>query len=368
MKDIPADEEGRPEALPELAQSSHKTPQALATALAAGDAASVSWALDRIATETKAKEGYDHPVRADLLLIVDQLDELFDADVGEAERLSFAKALAALAATGHVWVVATLRTDLYERLQQTPALLKLKQKGVAYDVAPPGAAELAEIVRKPAEAAGLGFDRDKASGRTLDERLLADADRPDMLPLVQFALQELFDRREAKGEETLLTFAAYREIGGLDGAIDKRAEVAVASLGATELAALPRLLRQLAVPARGKDGPATLTIRPVPFAEAAPEEASMRLVNALIDARILLSSGEEDRERSPRARARAQELEAGIRHRAQRRRFLSHARARGRAARALARGRQIGRSVDSAGASAGRGAEALQGIWLRSQT
>ena len=46
-KDIPAEEEGRAIALPELAKSSHKTPQRLATALAAGDAASVAWALER---------------------------------------------------------------------------------------------------------------------------------------------------------------------------------------------------------------------------------------------------------------------------------------------------------------------------------
>jgi tetratricopeptide (TPR) repeat protein len=293
VKDIPADEEGRPEALPELAQSSHKMPQRLATALGAGDAASVSWALEKIAEEAKAKEGYDRPVKADLLLIVDQLDELFGADVGEAEREAFAKALSALAATGHVWVAATLRTDLYERLQQTPALLDLKQKGAAYDLAPPGAAELAEIVRKPAEAAGLSFGRDESTGRTLDEQLLADADRPDMLPLMQFALQELFERREVKGEDTLLTFAAYQEIGGLDGAIDKRAEAAVASLGETEQAALPRLLRQLAVPAREKDDAATLTIRSAPLAEAAPDETSKRLVKALIEARILLSSGKK---------------------------------------------------------------------------
>ena len=76
-----------------------------------------------------------------------------------------------------------------------------------------------------------------------------------------------------KDDETLLTFAAYREIGGLDGAIDKRAEAAVAPLGEAEQACLPRLLRQLAVPAREKDGAATLTIRPVPFDEAAPDEA-----------------------------------------------------------------------------------------------
>lgn len=288
-KDIPAEEEGREIALPELAKSPHKTAERLATALAGGDAASVAWALEEIAEQAKATGGYDRPVRADLLLIVDQFDELFGADVEAAARESFARALSALVATGHVWVVATLRTDLYERLQRTPGLLELKQNGAAYDLAPPGAAELAEIVRKPAEAAGLSFGRDEASGRGLDEQLLADADKPDMLPLVQFALQELFDRRDTK--EGVLTFDAYREIGGLDGAIDKRAEAAIAPLSTAEQAALPRLLRQLAVPAREKDGVAALTIRPAPLTDAAPDEPSKRLVDALVDARILLSSG-----------------------------------------------------------------------------
>lgn len=291
-KQIPSEEEGRPEALPELAKSSHKTPQGLATALSAGDAASVTWVLENIAEEAKAKEGYDREVRVDLLLIVDQFDELFGDDVRQAERESFAKALSALVATGHVWVVATLRTDLYERLQQLPALLGLKQSGSAYDLAPPDAAKLAEIVRKPAEAAGLSFGRDEANGCSLDERLLVDAGRPDMLPLMQFALQELFDRREVTGAETLLTFAAYQEIGGLDGAIDKRAEAAVAARSKAEQESLPRLLRQLAVPAREKGGVGTLTIRAVPLAEAAPDEPTLHLAQALIDARILLSSGD----------------------------------------------------------------------------
>ena len=115
-----------------------------------------------------------------------------------------------------------------------------------------------------------------------------------MLPLVQFALQELFDRREVKDGETVLSFAAYRELGGLDGAIDKRAEAAIASLGEAEQGALPRLLRQLAVPAREKDGASTLTIRPA----AARRSCARRGVETsgrarLIDARILLSSGNE---------------------------------------------------------------------------
>ena len=293
QKDVPAEEEGRPWALPELGKSSHHTPQLLAAALAAGDVASVIWALDTIAEEARNSEGYDRPVRIDLLLIVDQLDELFATDVSETQREAFAKALAALVVTGHVWVVATLRTDLYERLQQTPALLALKQKGAAYDLASPGPVELAEIVRKPAEAAALTYERNETTGKSLDEQLLDDAGRPDMLPLLQFALSELFDRREVKGEETLLTFGAYSDIGGLDGAIDKRAEATLEGLSAVEQAVLPRLLRQLAVPAREKGVGAGLTIRSVPLSDAAPDEASKPLVQALIDARILLSSGEE---------------------------------------------------------------------------
>jgi hypothetical protein len=136
-QDVPADDEGRPPALPELGRSSHKTPQALARALACGDAASVVWALDAIAAKMRASEGYDRLVRADLLLIVDQLDELFAADVSDKDRTDFAKALAALTATGRVWVIATLRTDLYERFQQAPVLLALKQAGAAYDLALP---------------------------------------------------------------------------------------------------------------------------------------------------------------------------------------------------------------------------------------
>jgi hypothetical protein len=178
-KDIPPEEEGRPEALPELTKSSHNTPQRLATALAAGDAASVAWAIDAVAEQVKVKEGYDRAVRVDLLVLVDQLDELFSVDVDESARQSFARALAALVATGRVWLAATLRTDLYERFQLAPVLRDLKHKGASYDLAPPGAAELAEIVRKPVEAAGLTFGRDEDTGRTLDEQLLADADRAD---------------------------------------------------------------------------------------------------------------------------------------------------------------------------------------------
>ena len=166
--------------------------------------------------------------------------------------------------------------------------------GAADDLAPPGTPELAEIVRRPAEAAALVYETDARSGERLDDRLLADADRPDMLPLLQFTLQQLFDQRETVGDETRLTFAAYQSLGGLAGAIDKEAERAISPLDEAARERLPRLLRQLAAPAQVLDGSrdaTRLTVRSIPMQEAAYDEASTRLVRALIDARILLSSG-----------------------------------------------------------------------------
>ena len=116
-----------------------------------------------------------------------------------------------------------------------------------------------------------------------------------MLPLLQFTLNFLFEQRVTDGYETKLTLKAYDALGGLAGAIDKEAERAIAPLGKDEQERLPRLLRQLAAPAQGGEpgAAAGLSIRAVPLAEAAYDAPSERLIKALVDARILLSSGSE---------------------------------------------------------------------------
>src|SRR5205823_6564635 len=99
-----------------------------------------------------------------------------------------------------------------------PSLVALKDSGGTLDVAVPGPEVLAEIVRRPAGAAGLTFDR---RGETrLDEALLAGAGgNSDALPLLGFTLQWLFEHRD--GDR--LTFAAYDQLGGLEGAIGRAA-------------------------------------------------------------------------------------------------------------------------------------------------
>ncbi|MGA7458535.1 MAG: tetratricopeptide repeat protein, partial [Methyloceanibacter sp.] len=285
-------------ALPEMASSDYATPAELAKLLAHADESCdkpILKALDRIAAEASQTSGYDRPVRADLLIVIDQLDELFASEVSEAERTRFDKLIAHLVATGRVWVIATLRADLYERFLKEPDLLAMKTKGATYDLAPPGTTEIDEIIRGPAIAAGLVYETDPKSGESLDDRLIGDVDRPDMLPLLQFALDFLFEQRVTADGQTLLAFKAYDTLGGLAGAIDKEAERAIAPLGKDEHEHLPRLLRQLAAPAPSGEAAATaaLSIRSVPLTEAAYDPASERLVKALVDARILLSSGSE---------------------------------------------------------------------------
>jgi WD40 repeat protein len=296
--DLPEAEQGRPPALPELSGSDFPQADDLAALLAHADASALKPILSTfngIEQMAGEKEGYSRAVKVALLLVIDQLDELFGADIGNDMRARFAKLLGLLARSGRVWVVATLRADLFEPFLSQKDLKQLKDDGSSYDLTPPDAAALAEIVRAPAAAAGLVYETDTKTGERLDERLLADAERADLLPLLQFTLNQLFEARERRDHGGQLTFAAYRALGGLEGAVEKEAEAAFARLGATEQARLPRLLRELVAPAGDgmkAAGRAAFDIRPVPLADAAYDEASARLVQALVDARILLSAGE----------------------------------------------------------------------------
>ena len=275
-------------ALPELAQSDYPAVDALADNLRRGGAAAVrpiTAALLRAAEAERQERRSDEPLRPVLVLLVDQLEELFAQAVGDDERTSFAGVLKELLETGRVWIVATLRADFYELLLKQATLKELKESGASLDLGPPGAVELAEMVRAPAAAAGLVFETLPVKG-ALDDRLLADAKTAESLPLLQFTLRELYEQRAETNDETRLTHAAYDALGGLQGAIAAEAERAVAGLPAGAVETLPRLLRQLAEPARDSRA---LTLREVAQDKVSAEPAEAALVGALLAARILIA-------------------------------------------------------------------------------
>ncbi|MDX1945873.1 MAG: tetratricopeptide repeat protein [Pirellulaceae bacterium] len=168
---------------------------------------------------------------ARLALVIDPLEEIFSRPgANHDDRQRFVAALEALAKSGLVWVLGTMRSDFYERCGELPTLLALKAGSGQYHLAPPTSAEIGRMIRLPAQLAGLRFEEDEAAG-SLDERLKDDAaSDPGALPLLQFALDEIYKRSDA-GRTGLLTFAAYRELGGLYGAIRTRAEETLAEVG-----------------------------------------------------------------------------------------------------------------------------------------
>jgi tetratricopeptide (TPR) repeat protein len=276
------------DALPELAHGDYPTAVSLADNLRRGGAASVqpiTSAFARVAEDARQQRHADQAPKPMLVLLVDQFEELFAQGLSDSERAAFAESLWQLIATGRVWVVATLRADVYELLLKQPTLKSLKEAGASLDLGPPGPAELAEIVRAPAAAAGLVFETDAEKGE-LGERLLADANTADSLPLLQFTLRQLYERREEIAGKTRLTHKAYEALGGLEGAIAAEAERAVSGLKPQAVATLPRLLRRLAEPAH--DG-MTLTLREVSRREVEVDASEAALLDALIAARILIA-------------------------------------------------------------------------------
>jgi WD40 repeat protein len=200
-------------------------------------------ALSRAARERQlAEKMYCQPV-ARLAVGVDQLEELFtDARLDAGQRRAFVLAMAALARSGYAWVMATLRSDFYHRCEEVPELVELKHGAGQYHLLPPTSAELGRMIRLPAEAAGKRFEEDREKGR-LDD-VIRDAALSELgsLPLLEFALDELFRAAQSHGE---LTHADYEKIGGVEGALAKQAEETFQELSETARQAFKPVFQRL---------------------------------------------------------------------------------------------------------------------------
>ena len=252
--------------------------------------------LECLAREVQQRERLARPPEARLALVVDQMEEIFTQEKFTPEqRQEFTRALAALARSGFVWVLATMRSDFYGRCEELPELQELKQGEGQYDLRPPTPAEIGQMIRQPAAMAGLEFEeRGEPPGR-LDDVLRDAASRnPQALPLLEFALEELYLRgRRGEQQPQVLTFAAYEEMGGLSGAIARRAEAVFESLPETEReSALDLVLANLVNLGLGEKE--SLTAKRMPLEQVALTPASRELVDAFVATRLMVVDRSED--------------------------------------------------------------------------
>src|SRR3984957_12440554 len=151
--------------------------------------------------------------KARLALVVDQLEELFTTGFSPDLRQKYISALAGLVRSGRGFLLATFRTDFYPSYQEFPDLIELTKPGGKFDLRPPTASEIGNMIRLPAEAAGLHFELDRETGQGLDQALRDTASAtPESLPLLEHVLSLLYERQSVRGDD-LMRWSDYRELG-----------------------------------------------------------------------------------------------------------------------------------------------------------
>jgi WD40 repeat protein len=216
----------------------------------------------------------------ELLLVIDQFEELFTghADRAEAEHLLRILHAAALDAQSRVRIVITLRADFYDRPLMHPDFGRLMQLRTEV-VLPLSETELAEAVRKPAERAGAELEPG------LVEAIVADVkEQPGALPMLQYALTELFERRDGR----VLTKAAYEATGRVSGALARRAEAVFAGLDEAEQVAARQLFLRLVMLGEGTEDTRRRTMHAELKALDVDQQALDAAVQAFGRSRLLL--------------------------------------------------------------------------------
>ncbi|MBN6041202.1 hypothetical protein [Amycolatopsis sp. 195334CR] len=167
------------------------------------------------------------------VLVVDQLEEIFAADVGDTDRHAFLAAVSAVAREAPV--VLGLRADFYGPALRCPELAAASQDAQIV-VGPLTGPELRAAITEPAHAVGVTVD-DGLVELLVREVSPATREEPDAaheqgaLPLLSHTLQAAFDAAVARGER-VLGVADYHSVGGLRHAIAETAESAYCGLGA----------------------------------------------------------------------------------------------------------------------------------------
>jgi formylglycine-generating enzyme required for sulfatase activity len=246
-------------------------------------------AVQELMTELQANEITLHlttrialhkaPLARRLVLLVDQFEEVFTLCEDEKTRKAlFANLLYAATITGgQTIVLLTMRADYYGKCASYPTLAAAMSDHQLL-VGPMTEDELRRAIERPAQLAGGEFEPG------LVEMLLQEvAGQPGSLPLLQFALMELWQRREGRR----LTVAEYEALGRVAGAVGRRADAVFAGLTGEQQAAAPRLFGRLVrVTAAGEEG--VDTRQRVRLGDL--DEASRSAVEPFVAGRLLVTA------------------------------------------------------------------------------
>src|SRR5215469_11573470 len=182
-----------------------------------------------------------------LLLVVDQVEELFSQCAEEGQRRAFITALHAAATAGHgpgqapaALVVLGVRADFEVRCANYPQLASAVQD--RYLVTPMTGRQLRMAITEPAKKAGSKVD-DDLTGLLLAE--VRDGQpgtfSAGVLPLLSHALDQSWRSRTGQA----VTLADYERTGGIEGAVAASAQRAYDALTPAQQAAARQIFLRL---------------------------------------------------------------------------------------------------------------------------
>jgi serine/threonine protein kinase len=162
-----------------------------------------------------------------VVLLVDQLEEL--ATTAQSGEVAFARRVVECVGAQPlpgVRVVVTIRRDLLDPVLAMGDLGRVLARGMQL-VMPMTDAIWVDVVDRALDAYGYSIE-DEALRAELREELRRTS---SAMPLVQFALAQLWDRRDR--ERKIVTRDALRAIGGLQGALEMHADATLARVAAS---------------------------------------------------------------------------------------------------------------------------------------
>jgi WD40 repeat protein/class 3 adenylate cyclase len=173
---------------------------------------------------------------ARLVLVVDQLEEVFTTTADETQRAAFIERLVELARDpdGCV-VVATIRADHTGHFAPYPELAGLLASNLVL-VGPMRPDELRRAVELPARRVGL-----RVESALVDALVEEAGEEPGALPLLSTALVELWQARDG----VWLRLESYERTGGVRGAVARLAEASYEQLSPPERDAAKTVLLRL---------------------------------------------------------------------------------------------------------------------------
>jgi len=234
------------------------------------------------------------------LIVVDQFEELFTLNPPEVKE-AFARFLGRLVLEADVHVLLAMRDDFLFHCHAHEALAPILSDLTL--LGPLSESGLRRALVQPALACGYRFE-DEA---LIDEMVREVGQERGALPLLAFAASRLWDKRDR--ERGLLTREAYKEIGGVAGALAQHAEATLEGIGTHRTSLVRAVFRDL-VTAQGtraaRDREELLSVFEATPQARGPEPGSTpspagtetprwdrkdaaEVLDALIDARLLTS-------------------------------------------------------------------------------